>query len=456
VNYLNASLVSRIMPRLRERLRQPGLLSRFARGVSLTFAIQMVGVFLAYVTQVLLARWMGAAEYGKYAYVFSWTTLLAVLAGLGLSITVLRYIPEYMAQQQPGLLRGMIRRSRQLTLGAGIVIALLGDAVAAWIAPPEYSAPLIIGVWMVPLIALMTLNQGTSRALRRVAIAFTPPLVMRPLLLAGGVFLLFVAGKEIDSRVVLGVALVTLLMVVLFQWLALRKDVSSKVANAQPKYHYREWSRVSGPILLSAGFGTLTAQVGILMVGTVNGPDAVGIYSAAVKSTLLMNLVIIAVNTFASPMFSSLRSEGKHDELQRLLDVAAHMMFWPSLVIAVVLTAFSGIVLGLFGEEFVAGRAAMAVLTLGLLVSAAAGPVGRLTDLTGYQRQSMWVRGCGTLLTILLGVVLIPLWGILGAAIAATSGLTLTNIWLHRLASRNLGLTSSILFALFRLRGTGA
>jgi O-antigen/teichoic acid export membrane protein len=166
--------------------------------------------------------------------------------------------------------------------------------------------------------------------------------------------------------------------------------------------------------------------------------------------------VIIAVNTFASPMFSSLRSEGKHDELQRLLDVAAHMMFWPSLVIAVVLTAFSGIVLGLFGEEFVAGRAAMAVLTLGLLVSAAAGPVGRLTDLTGYQRQSMWVRGCGTLLTILLGVVLIPLWGILGAAIAATSGLTLTNIWLHRLASRNLGLTSSILFALFRLRGTGA
>jgi O-antigen/teichoic acid export membrane protein len=456
VRFLNVPLVRRIVPRFLRALNQPGLLRRFAGGVSLTFGIQIAGVFLAYVTQVLLARWMGAAEYGKYTYVLSWATLLAVLAGLGLSTSVLRFIPEYMAQKQPGLLRGMIRRSWQLTLGAGIVIALLGGAVASWIAPPEYSASLMLGVWMVPLIALMTLYQGTSRALRRVAMAFAPPLVMRPLLLAIGVFVLFLVGEDVDSRQVLGVALGTLSVVILVQWLAQRKDVSSRIAEAKPQYDDREWSRVSGPLLVSSGFGTLTAQVGILMVGSVVSPGAVGIYSAAVKTTMLISLIIIAVNTFASPEFASLYSQGKREELQRLLNVAANMMFWPALAIAILLIAFSGIVLGLFGEEFVAGRAAMAVLTVGLLVSAGSGPVGRLTDLTGHHRQSMWVRGYGSFLTILLSAALIPLWGILGAAIASSSGLILTNVWLHRLASRNLGLTCSILFAFSRSRETGA
>lgn len=436
------------------RVRDTGSLSGFARGVGITFTIQIAGVGAAYFLQVFLARWMGAVEYGKFAYVFSWVTLLSVLAGLGLDTALLRFIPQYRASKEPGLMRGMMKWSRQRTLGAGLVIALLACGTAAWFAPPQYSTPLMLGVWMIPLVALMNLYTGASRALRRVAIAFVPSLVGRPLLLLGGACILFLLHGRIDSRQVLIVALGTVFLVVVFQGLVVRRDLFSWVEDARLETHSGEWSRVAIPLLLSSGFGMLITQAGVLMVGTISGPAEAGIYNAAIKTALLINFIVIAVNTFAAPMFAALHSQGRHDELQQLLTRAAHMMFWPSLAIAAVMLAFSGTVLGLFGQEFVAARAAMAVLIGGQLVNAGVGVAGRLTDLTGHQRRSAWIRGASAALTVLLGAVLIPFFGVLGAAIASASALSASNIWLHRLAVRNLGMRPSILFALFgRRRG---
>lgn len=449
---LTSSFISRALPGALARLRRAGILSAFARGVSLTFVIQIAGVFLAYSLNVLLARWMGAAEYGIFTYVFSWAMLLSTPAGLGLSTAVLRFIPEYRAEEKPGLLLGIATQSRRLTLGAGVLIALVGCGVAALVASPDYSVPLMLGLWTVPLIALMYLYQGASRALRRVVVAFFPPLVMRPLLLIGGAFVLWLAYGHINSRQVLIIALVGLLAVVLFQRVALRRDLSFEAEDVRPERRSREWLGVAAPLLVSSGLGMLMTQTGVLMVGTIGSPEEVGLYGAAVKTAMLTSLIIAAVNTFTAPMFASLRSQDRLDELQRLLSRAAHMMFWPSLGIAVLMLGFSNFVLGLFGEEFVAARAAMAVLIAGQLVAAGAGTVGQLTDLTGYQGQGAWVRGWSTLLCILLSIVLIPLYGILGAAVAASASLALKNVWLHRLATRNLGLRPSILFALSRLR----
>jgi O-antigen/teichoic acid export membrane protein len=174
-----------------------------------------------------------------------------------------------------------------------------------------------------------------------------------------------------------------------------------------------------------------------------------------VKTALFVNFVLVAINALAAPTFASLHAQGRREELQRLLVKLAHVIFWPSLAISAGLVAFSGLVLGMFGEEFLAARTAMAILIVGQLVNAGAGAVGYLTDLTGYQRQGVWVRGWSTLLCVLMSAVLIPFYGIVGAAVATAASMALKNIWLHRLASRNLGVSPSILSALSRMRTPG-
>ena len=66
--------------------------SRLARGALVALALQVLGAGFAYLSQVAFARWMGISGFGTYAYAIAWTTILALLVGLGFPQSVLRFI----------------------------------------------------------------------------------------------------------------------------------------------------------------------------------------------------------------------------------------------------------------------------------------------------------------------------------------------------------------------------
>ena len=70
-----------------------------ARDTGVALIIQVGGVSLTYLLQVVLARWMGKTEYGIYEYVMAWSLLLGIFAGLGLARTNLRLISEYRVRE---------------------------------------------------------------------------------------------------------------------------------------------------------------------------------------------------------------------------------------------------------------------------------------------------------------------------------------------------------------------
>ncbi len=90
----------------------------------MAIVLQIAGVLLAYLVEVLLAQWMGRKEYGIYAYVISWSLLLAIPAGLGLPRAVLRFICEYKVKEEWGLFRGLLLSSWQLTVAVGLLLCL--------------------------------------------------------------------------------------------------------------------------------------------------------------------------------------------------------------------------------------------------------------------------------------------------------------------------------------------
>ena len=85
------------------------------------------------------------------------------------------------------------------------------------------------------------------------------------------------------------------------------------------------------------------------------------------------------------------------------------------------LIVFNDSFLLLFGKDFVQGGMALIILSLGQLINAATGPVGALLTMTGQERGAAVVLGAGATLNVLLSVILVPILGLLGAAIAAAS-----------------------------------
>src|SRR6185436_13940936 len=91
------------------------LAQKFAGGA---FMIRVFSAGLIYLSQILLARWMGSFEFGIYVYVWTLVALIGDLSDLGLATAAQRFVPEYAKRGAFDLLRGYLSRSRWIAVGS--------------------------------------------------------------------------------------------------------------------------------------------------------------------------------------------------------------------------------------------------------------------------------------------------------------------------------------------------
>lgn len=433
----------------------PGEFGReMAKGAGIVLFIQVAGAGLSYLSHIVLARVLEPAGYGVYAYVMTWTALLAIPAALGLSTGLVRFVSQYRQEGALGLLRGATIRSWQIVAVAGLLIALGATALIGWepagLSVP-YAAALLVGVWIVPFRALLDVQVAVGRGLKRMTLAYLPGQVLRPIFLLAGVALFLVLGTGIDVRHILGLTAVTFLLTVLVQGSVLKNWVLSLTADSEPRYDTRYWLRISLPMLLIAGFLVLLKRTDIVMLGIMAEAEIVGTYNAAARTADLASFVLIAVNAIAAPIITSLYHEDEQEKLQDLASTVAHLSFWPSLAVVISLVSLAPFILGLFGDEFVAGQGVLAVLAVGQLVNVGVGSVGYLMNMTGNQDEMARVVGIVAAVNIGLNAVAIPLYGAMGAALATTVSMAGWNVWLNRIVVARLSVRPSIVHAVSRL-----
>src|SRR2546430_14932750 len=117
-----AGLIARLRARLTGGSSEASLTRRLAGTI---FIIRVISAGLAYVSQVLLARWMGTSDYGVYVYVWTWVLLLGSMMDFGISASAQKLIPEYRANGDHARLRGFLSGSRWMTGLVSAALALL-------------------------------------------------------------------------------------------------------------------------------------------------------------------------------------------------------------------------------------------------------------------------------------------------------------------------------------------
>ena len=131
------------------------------------FVIRVVSAGLAYLSQILLARWMGGSDYGIYVYVWTWVLLLGSMMDFGISASAQKIIPEYRTRGEHALLRGFLSGSRWMTLIVSSVVSLLlaglVKALSPWIEAAEI-VPLYIGCLTLPAFVVANTQDGIARS----------------------------------------------------------------------------------------------------------------------------------------------------------------------------------------------------------------------------------------------------------------------------------------------------
>ena len=211
--------------------------------------------------------------------------------------------------------------------------------------------------------------------------------------------------------------------------------VAARVATA--RYETRHWTRVALALLLFTALFQVLARTDVVMLGVLLDTRAAGIYAIAAQASQLVFLGLSAVNTIAAPMISALYWQHRHDELQRVVRLAAIGILLTAVPALLVLVVFGRPILRLFGALFDRGYAALVILCAGQLIHALSGSVGFLMSMTGHQKQAAGIVGMAVVLNVVLNFLLIPPLGMVGAAVASATATAAWNlvmlvyVWRH-------------------------
>ncbi len=412
----------------------------------IAFAIRIVSAVIAFVSQVFLARWMGSFEYGIFVLV--WTTM--VIAGnvscLGFHTSVIRFIPEYREKGMLPELRGILVVSRLFVLVASSAIAALGVLIVVLLAPAiesYYVVPFVLGFVCLPMIALSDMLQGISRANSWAVFALSPTYLVRPVLILALMGAALAAGYLPDARTALVVAIAATYLTTIWQLVGVTGRLRRKLPSGPRAVHFRAWFAVSLPIFLVESFFFLLTNADVLMVGFFMQPDDVAIYFATVKTLALVHFVYFAVKAGVAQRYAAY-THGEPEKLAAFARDTVSWTFWPSLVMAVVVLALGQPMLWLFGPAFVAGYPLLFLLVVGVVARSAVGPAESLLTMTGNQNVCAFVYALTLALNIALSVVLIPILGLWGAAIATTASMAFEAAALSFTVWRRLGIVMAI------------
>jgi len=411
-------------------------------GISWVMLIRIAGAGLTYLSHVMLARWMGAFEFGIFAYAWVWVTIIGYIAPLGISGAVVKFLPDYLARGKWRRARGLISFSRiavalsGLVIGTafGLTIFLLGDLV-----PTHYRLPLYLAAATMPLMGLIDLHQELSRSFDWMRQAYFPTYVLRPAMLLLLVGIIVYRGIPTTASSASTAALIACLATLGAQFALFRGKVGSEFSADRATYHARHWLRAAFPFLFIEAAYLVLENTDIVMLGYFTPPDDIAIYYAVIRTSGLLGFIAFAVSALAAPRFSTLHAQEKTAELRAFYHQSIHLTLWPSLALGALLLLFGEPILAFFGPQFSSGYPALTILVTAMLFEAAFGPVSFLLSMTGHQAATARAIGYTAVANIVLNAILIPQWGLLGAATATALSIMLRTIWFTVLARSRLG-----------------
>lgn len=435
--------------RLIERLRGEGLGTVLARGASAFLAIHVAGVFIALGSQVVLARAMGAEGFGTYVWAYNWLALLTLFCRMGLGTGSLRYVAAFEAREDWPSLHGYLRMTWRVVLVASAAVMaaaacatlLLGERLGG-----ATQRTLLVACLALPVYAFLQLWSHVLRGFKRVSSSQVPGTLVQPALLGLAALAVPALGfGPLGAPEGMGLNLAAASAALAITGIALRRTVPSPVRSAPPRADTAEWLRTAFPLLVANFLNVARARVDILLLGSLAGASAAGIYAPAGRVAGVITFGLLAVNAWVPPLISAMHARGDRKGLERLMRLSAQGVFAFTLPLFLAVLLFGDRVLALFGDEFVAGYRALVILAGGQLVNALVGPVGYLMTMTGHQNAAAWIMGVHLVLGVGLNALLIPRYGFEGAAVATALTNTSWNLVMAVAVWRTLRLRATIL-----------
>ena len=424
--------------------------SEILSGSVWALAAQVVAIGLGLLASILIARRYGAGVLGVVAVINSFLMFTSLITVLGTDTSILRLIPEHLIKFSPTSAYRIFRKTQYLVMAASIITGSLSFFLAKRIATIMFNKPHLsyyfaLASTFIMFRSLMQLNSQGIRGLKLIqgfALIQIMPHLLNLLIL---IFLgYFTSSKDCPVYAQLGAYALTGVLGFSIIELAFKKIIAP--IDTLHRVSVKDIISISLPMLMTSTMSFLVAQTGIIMLGIFRSDTEVGLYSTAAKLATLTSFLLNAINSIAAPKFSELFHSNKLDELFHVAQKSAKLIFYITTPILLMFAVFGkAILVRLYGQDFIVAYPPLLILVIGQFINAISGSTGFFMNMTGKEKELKNIMLLSAIINISLNYVLIPMHGILGAAIAGMVSLSIWNICILIYIKRVFGKTTGYL-----------
>lgn len=433
-------MFSNLLLTLNKKFSKDKDVKEIAKGGSIALIMNMIGMGIGYlfVLQVsALYKDSSAAIYGQYILVSLLLRIGSMLTRFGTDTSMLKYTAGFASKKLWGNIVDAYKKSLVLLVTFNVVVILIAIFLSKELADlfklPQYIVQLS-SVFILPM-ALTLFHSQTIRGLKKIGISSflqnSASTVFNSLLLflvipfinKGSLYYKNLLTYTLFASVVIS-AIIGIVL-----WL---KNIPPKneVENSFDRtksLSFKEIFNSSYPLLLVESSSFVGAWIEQVMLGIFATHEDVGVYNVCAKYAMLTSISLRSVNSISAPKFSEYFFQNDYKSLGKVVRKSTKMTFWAAFPVTCIYIILPGFCLGIFGKSFTHGTIALSILGVSGLINVMTGSVGPLLQMTGHQKTLHRILSVSVLLEIILNWILIPFFGVTGAAIASLVCSTIKN-----------------------------
>ncbi len=405
------------------------------RSITKNAGITAFGIFfmnaLAFVCNAIITRTLGAESYGLFVLATRIIDFVAVVSTLGFANTIIRFVSFYVGKNDFARAKGTILYSAGVLFLISILIAaalfFLSNIISVNLFSRKDLSPLLrILIISLPFSVTGTAILSSMVGFKLIKQHVTLVNVISPLFYLLMLSLIFLMGYRLMGLIYVH-AFTAVLMFILAAIVIRKKFLAHHKSVTPIAEKMKLWS-FSWPLFLNQLFQKAVQFMPIFILGLYLSNSDIGIYNISFRIALMVSILLNAFSLIFSPTISGLFAQKNIALISQLYKTTTKWVFTFSLMIFSVIVLFGGPLLSIFGNEFQHGVLVLLIISFGEMVSASCGLVGNMIVMSGRPRVAFINSFITFLLILLLCFILVPKYGIIGAAISYSISIALVNI----------------------------
>ncbi len=405
-------------------------LKKAAKGTAIAFVGLLIYMFLEFITRVIIARNATQSEYGIFSIGFVLLNFFVIVACLGLHVGAPRYIAYFRGKGDNKKVKGVIFSSLQLSVIASLVCFLLfflaSDFLTELFHLQQSSVFKIFAIavpFAVAIEILASLFRGFDRVHEKVYFRDVLMNVLKVLFIVS-VIILGYSFLEMIYSYILSIVIASVAFIIY----TIRKLSVVNSAGRDPMR--KELLLFSIPLLATNALSMIIIWMDTLMLGYFKTADVVGLYNAAHPIAQLIEIFLLSLVFIYVPLASQLYSKGLIDEMRRDYAILTKWIFSATFPFFLIIFLFPEAVLNaFFGSSYAQASVALAlrILAIGVFIHVFLGPNAVTLIVIGKTKLNLIDNSIVAIMNVSLNLLLIPILGIIGAAIASAISFAIIN-----------------------------